>query len=255
MNNKDKYLRDLKKGKLSKMFWVDKIDFRNVIDFGAGDGALYEWLIEEGYSFNYMAIENNKSFVDILEEKGIPNSYRLDRESFDEVYNRYSKTVLVLSSVVHEIMSNKTGYEIEKIFNTLQSFDIEYIVIRDMSYDDNGLCDKPPVFKNNTDFMSAEEYGLMSRFEELREMYSFNEKKLLHEYFLKYHYIENWDTEKNEIYTWFNKDTICEKFPKYECIYKNSYIHPYLNNKLSSTLSRNFLQDTHYEVILRRKKL
>lgn len=224
------YIAKMDKSIPDKCWWYDKIDedVDTVVDFGCGNGALFDYL----RSFvpqitRFIGIDNNEEMRKRATNKNY--CYRnttiisdidglLTLHNFDA-----SRAVFVMNSVIHEILT----YEGSPVFhNLLQKVDkigFRYVVIRDMcmptqnTYIDwlPSLDDRDPhIQKRYLDFCKVVlNYSLF-------ENYTLCDTML--EFLLKYTYTTNWEREKKERYLWHWNDSAKAYLSNNYCINYNS---------------------------------
>lgn len=207
ISNKDIYFKRMRVGMYDKCWWVDKIypEVDTVIDFGCADGSLWEAIkMLCPQITTYYGIENNKEFLDILDEKAVPHYSSIEQLPQDIDWNR---TIVVMNSVVHEICYYQSYTKFMILLKEIRDKGVRHIAIRDMclnaeeyTYLDEDFYDK---------IMNSK---YVSMYKEYVKLANPNELCNQVEFFLKYTYKENWDRECDERYLWdwnfFVKHTI-----------------------------------------------
>lgn len=239
-----------------KLFFVDKIKTRVYIDYGCADGTLLSELdaIYQDPSVFYIGYDQSKEMIDLAKSKwgGIGNI--MFSSNFEDVLNaihtRYNDTTLILSSVLHEILSQ--GITQDEFWETITRLPLKYIVIRDMAFNpiicstklDRYLISK--IYNNNpkqySDF--AAKFGKI--------VYS---TQFCH-YLLKYRYTQNWQRELQEDYFAFDPDVALECLKQYNfyCTYFERFNVPYIVNVIQKDLQIDLNQfgQTHIKMILQK---
>ena len=126
------YLKRMRVGMYDKCWWIDKLypEVDTVIDFGCADGSLLEAIkVLCPQITKYYGIENNKEFFSILDNKLIPHYSSL--ESLPEDID-WSRTIMVMNSVVHEICYYQGETAFKDLFKKIQGLGVRHIAIRDM---------------------------------------------------------------------------------------------------------------------------
>lgn len=229
-----------------KLFFLRHLnnDITTVVDYGCADGALGLALAKES-NLNYYGFDIDKKMLDIANANGISaNNLFYD---FDALLQRVdvSKTILILSSVIHEVYSYCGKYEIEQFWNRVLNSGFKMVSIRDMGLENNKIAygkinPLNAVKVTNKIFERNNDYIPMNYFKDYYQL------------LLKYWYTENWARESKEDYfpitlseiqtiiadSDYNVDR-CEPF----CV-------PYVVNKVKKDLGISLNETTHYKIIL-----
>lgn len=217
-----RYNKEMTKPMEDKLFFIDKLppgDRYLFVDFGCADGALIQNLIGifGNKSCRYVGYDCSETMIafaktsfsggpsDSVEFTSDWNTVEQDIIEWKKL--RY-KTVLILSSVIHEIYSYETEESIKEFWEKTKDFDI--VVIRDMMYADT--------IKRESDQDSTIRIRKGSSSSALRYLEQFEErwgsidenKNLVH-YLLKYRYTINWERECNENYFPISIKTLIDK--------------------------------------------
>lgn len=241
-----------------KLFFLDKInlfEFDTFVDFGGATGDLIkkiqEYLTIQGHDISnkYFYIVDNNPQMQM--RKDLINCQRaINLETFEVSKSR--KTLLILSSVCHEL---------PQIFiPTLIIWAEKYadtIIIRDM-YFDTSNSDVSIPFEIRSRVEKDPKY-----FEMINLAPSFySDTRLIYEYFLKYSYVENWDTEKLENYLSNNASFLIGNLTdSYKILrkpfvksYFETYTLPYKKMKVKEDFNYDMILPTHVKAILTRIK-
>lgn len=121
-----------------KLFFVDRLpgDISVAVDFGCGDGKLLDAVSYElpqlrhliGYDLatDALALAKQRS-PDVFWTPSIAHV----RLKLDALHKAGHKSVLILSSVIHEVLSSGTSWA--AFWETVRSLGCDYVVIRDMA--------------------------------------------------------------------------------------------------------------------------
>lgn len=253
------YNESMTKSLIDKLFFLDKIDnVKCIVDYGCADGALIAFiapLFPDTLFFGYdksaamiaAAIDKNKSNKNTYFSRDIDE---LD-ELLEEKNLRYADCALVLSSVIHEIYSYSTEKEIQNFWQFINYSTFRYIIIRDMCISEaaNRSSLKEDVIKVK---------ALTDKFK-LKQFESFfgsvdNNKNLIH-YLLKTPFSENWEREVRENYLPHPVEYIAGMVynPKYELIYFDNYILPYVAERVKKDFDITIKDYTHVKFIWKRR--
>lgn len=204
ISNYDVYTQRMKVGMYDKCWWVDKIysEIDTVIDFGCADGALREALeIYCPQIINYYGIENNEGFYDTLDFKGI--SYYSDIMNLPNDEINWDRTIIVMNSVVHEILTYQGISAFRDLLHYFRIFNPRHIAIRDMCLTSYLASVYDPKYYNTilgSNF--SDRYWDFIISHPNYEIDYAEDVACAVEFFLKYTYRENWQREKNECYLW-----------------------------------------------------
>lgn len=247
--------------KREKLFFLNKINVRKydyIVDFGCANGRLlYE--IDKHIGKR----KGNTVFIGVDNNPQLEIAYTYNRKfarvsSLDEIGELNGKVLLILSSVLHEV-DNDT---LEQLVNFAQNY-ATTIVIRDMHLQASNRTmskewTKVEYFNKNCSRL-LKPHQLM----QLSDFYNCTSDRYtvrrLYEYFLKYTYVENWETEKHESYFGRGKSNAW-KFAQalspeqFYFKYWKHYILPYKKKQVLADFGYKMRCNTHVKAIIQRKK-
>jgi hypothetical protein len=238
------YNTSMRKALEDKLFFLDKIEVDTLLDYGCADGHLIKSIANK---FKWvMGYDIDKKMILAASKDKPANSYF--STEFDEIspVNRLKNGIL-LSSVIHEVYSY--GADIEQFWQRVWNHD--YVVIRDM------LPSKS--IKRKTileDFVTCRS-KLHSQVIEFEQVYGslVGQQNLLH-FLLKYRYVKNWERELKENYFSLYLEDLLELIPKeFEIVYLNHYCLPWLQNRVRKDFGILIQDNTHLQLILKRRVL
>lgn len=249
------YNERMEAGIKDKLWFVDNLlpEINTIVDFGCADCALGRAL-EHYYpnQFRYIGIDNDPRMRELGAEKGftvvdmLAGLYPLNID--------YDKTVIVFSSVMHELLSYCGRYLTTMYLKEVAGLGFKQIAIRDMSAEyyvgledkieniEGIIKDTPwfPRYKNFIDYCK-----------ENRE----DESNWSLEFFLKYNYSENWQREKEERYLWnWEEITFHILHKAYDEDYNCTFRIPYQVRKIRKDFGFTIPLDTHRKVLYTRKE-
>ena len=256
IKNYDSYTSGMKKSSADKLFWMSKIEKINtVVDFGCADGTLIREMNSEMPDLQYIGYDNSKAMISLA---GIRTPHELEniqyvsdlKESLKE--NNQNKTLLNLSSVIHEVYSYSNINGIDKFWNNVFGYDYGYIAIRDFCVS-RSVNRQSDINDYTKVIRGADELQIMdyeSIWGSLRD-----NRNLIH-YLMKYRYKENWDREVRENYFPITLEQLLSKIPtyKYEIIYFEDYILPFTSSKIKQDFDVDIHDNTHVKLLLRLKE-
>lgn len=249
------YNKAMQKTLLDKVWYLDKIDksVKYLFDFGCADGSMAKFINEMFPDhFEFFLIDNNPEMLKIAEENirdyATPiRAYYCN--SIEEAISQCAdikKSVLVLNSVIHEILSYCDYEEQRKLFETFFQSEFGYIAIRDMH-----LFDLPtfsPSWIHEKD---------LKKYIDFREHYNakgMTFEQVYIEFFLKTDYYANWERERDEKYLWNWLKIITPYIDgNYKIDYEENFSLPYHRRKWKKkfNLSTTNKIKTHKKLLLR----
>lgn len=261
-----------------KLFFLDKMNLSDCIfiDFGCADGTVLQELEKRtGSNKNlraYLGYDISKSMIELAKEKWdgqtqdvyFSNTWQYITERAKWIKENRSasagkiKTVLILSSVIHELYSYCDQSEIAKTWNKVFDLKPDYIVFRDMMWSDTdtGFDVKGFVqrIRNSRSFLTPgrECLDLLSSFE--KEWGTIDKAKNLTHFLLKYRWRVNWDREVEENYFPITLTQFLNKIEtKYEPEYLERVSIPYIQSCIKRDFEFDFPIKTHLKAIFRLK--
>jgi len=247
------YLDRMSYGAIDKLFFVDKIDFDCIVDFGAADGIILEKLKEIKPTVNTVAYEIDGELLQLLKSKDID----LVTNSMKEIQNyikNFKSPILFLSSVIHEIYSYSSQREIVHFWNVIFNSGFKYIVIRDMSYDRSFRTFNLP-YEDIDKVYNKSKDKLIEDFERNWGSIKTDYRTLLH-YLLKYRYEDNWTREVKENYLPISLEKLKEKIPPdWNISYEEYFLLDYIRKTIKEDFDVNITEPTHIKMIIENKSL
>ena len=249
IKNIDVYNAGMRKSMLDKIWWLDKIgdDVDTVLDYGCADGARLSMVHEMNHDMGLIGYDFNKDMIE-LAKGNLPIGYFFDNYAAANTFTPESRTILIASSVFHEIenYSHNVTSEYERIFNN----GYKYIAIRDMFVSEKscGIADQPTVAKVRQQY----DLSKIREFEEHIGSLDFNENLL--QFFLTYRYNENWDREVRENYFPHTIEEFLSKIPDhYEVVHFEHYILPFVRTQVWKDFGVQLTDPTHGKILLKLK--
>lgn len=235
-----------------KLFFIDKIKTSVYVDYGCADGTLLRHLdtIYNDRTIQYIGYDISEEMINLAKSKWAGVGNVLFTSNFNEVLDNINKKqniTLILSSVLHEILSQ--GVSQSEFWDKINLLPIKYIVIRDMAYN--------PIIANTKleRYLPSKMYCITSKqYKDFENKYGKidNSINFCH-YLLKYRYIQNWERELNENYFAFDPDLAIEYLSKYKfyTIYFERFNVPYIVNTLINLvqIDLNKFGQTHVKMI------
>ena len=267
------YTSEMEKGMKDKLFFLKFLDPKmsyNFLDYGCANGKTLEAISncrKNDYD-TFCGFDNLRVMVDLARSQWQGASKKaVFTNKWDERTKR-ENTVLILSSVLHEIYSYLSKSEIEKFWKKIVfSSDAEYIVIRDMcwssdmdrkindEYDKDSLYDYQisshfiPNFLKNSGVTKKQ----IDEFEDIWGSIT-NVKNFLH-LLLKYRYVVNWDREVRENYFSVLDMELYNRVlnSNYNVVYVERFQLPIIEKFTKLGFGTNIDDNTHIKIILKKK--
>ena len=254
ISNYDRYIEEMEKSMSDKLFFIDKIDFDVIVDFGCADGTFLSKLQKIkpnakiiGYDLDD---EMLKKASDKLGKKALLTSNWSD--VIIEV-SKYRNPLLNLSSVIHEVYSYSHANVIKKFWES-QVFggDFKWITIRDMIPSVEMHRNEIDKFRKDVKKVKEKtDIRYLNSFEDRWGIIDDNYRTFVH-FLLKYKYTDNWNREVNENYLPVTLETLKKKIPSnYKIIYEDAFILPFIQEQVKKDFDINISHSTHTKMIIK----
>ena len=253
----DIYINEMEKSMADKLFFLDKVDFDVIVDFGCANGSFLSKI--------KMALPNVKIIgYDLDEEmlnksKGLLGEDALLTANWEEVMTevaKYKSPLLNLSSVIHEVYSYSHSSVIKKFWES-QVFGglFKWITIRDMI--PSVQLQKNEISKFEEDVKKVQELSdpkYLSSFEAKWGTIDDDYRTFVH-YLLKYRYTDNWEREVNENYLPVSLETVKKKIPSsYSITYESDFIVPFIQEQLKKDFGIQITHSTHTKMVIKNNR-
>lgn len=241
-----------------KLFFINKLNFDVIVDFGCADGTFLKNISELEKNIKLIGYDLDTSMINKA-KSNLTNKKALLTSNWNEVINdllKYKNPLLNLSSVIHEVYSYSNPSIISDFWNK-QVFnnDFKWITIRDMIPSTEINKNEISNFKDDAKKVRSKSnsYYLKS-FEKKWGSINSNYKTLMH-YLLKYRYIDNWEREVGENYLPVSLETVKSKIPNdYEIVYEKDFILPFIQNQVRKDFNVEITHSTHTKMIIKNNK-
>jgi ribosomal protein L11 methylase PrmA len=252
INNYDVYTNGMSKSYQDKLFFLDKIkeDVTGIVDFGCADGALIRYMDTNMSDIKLVGYDIDENMVNLAKSK----SNHIFSTNFNECLNSVEaeKSLLNLSSVLHEVYSYSTSGDIELFWERVFDNNFAYIAIRDLCASES--INRP---SNINDYAKVLQRANKEQLADYESIWgSIRENRNLVHYLLKYRYVENWTREVRENYFPLSLERLLSKVPtdKYEIVYFENYMLPFTANKIKEDFDIDLHDNTHVKLLLKRKE-
>jgi len=250
----DDYIEGMKMSMEDKLFFVNKLDFDVIVDFGCANGTFLS--LVQNMKPNVKLIGYDLDDTMLLKAESILGEEALLTSSWQQValeLSKYEKPLLNLSSVIHEVYSYSHSSVIKKFWEQ-QVFggNFKWITIRDMIPSVEIHKGERKSFEEDVKKIRelADPYYLKS-FEDKWSPIDNNYRTLVH-FLLKYRYTDNWDRELNENYLPVSLETLKKKIPSsYKIVFEEDFIVPFIREKVMEDFGINIKHSTHTKMIIK----
>lgn len=244
------YLRRMQNGMDDKLWWVDKVDSKTIVDYGCADGTLLKHIREIHPNYTLIGVDINPDML-VIAQENVPDATFITVDEFFDSHKDYSGATLILSSVIHEIYSYCP--DADEIIANLLSMGFDHIAIRDMFVKTDTVHQTIPIQiidllqkKTNKEMLTdfGECWGL-----------PLTVKRLIH-YLLKYRYVDNWEREVRENYLPIDIEPFVYMVSKYYNIeHFEHYTLPFIKDQIKKDIGLVLDVPTHAKILLTKKEL
>lgn len=263
------YNSDMRKSMGDKLYFLEHLPDSPFlfVDFGCADGSMINELctIFRNYEHQvqFIGYDCSSEMISLAKSKfyGEASDEVVFTSSWDEVSERLKtnkvggKSVIILSSVIHEAYSYSKGQDdIDEFWKRVLGSDFDYIVVRDMMLDP-GL-DK--VYSSVYDRVQISNSKLVEKYQQ--EQFAnrwgtiLTKKNLIH-FLLKYRWKVNWDRELNENYFPIDTTEFYNKVKSsgnYDLSYWERFRVPFLDECFKRDFNIELDKDTHLKAIFKK---
>lgn len=262
VNHVEQYVTRMSMSMPDKLDYLDSVsgDVRVIVDFGCADGDLIHshYVKNSHRAVTYIGYDTNPQMVEIAKSRF---TYSLNTRvrftsDWSEVMEMASKVggkkLLLLSSVIHEVLSYGNESEKDLFWNRVRYSGFDYIAVRDMSYHRSLMKQRtdPQDVRKLVDYLGQDRVMQFERLHgRITNAYSFSHLML------KYRYLDNWEREVAEDYFALDVETFVSKLSghgRYAPIFFQHYRVPFIVNHAWHNLGVEFKTKTHVKIIMER---
>lgn len=264
IHNYKTYDTEMRKSMIDKLFFLDKIDAKVLVDYGCADGVLFD-LVSTIFPFNgdvyspsnfvFLGYDIDEKMVEDADNRGIKNSafttnWNVIEQLVNTPVSKASKTCLIANSLLHEVVHYGTPESIAEFWDRMFNSGFDYIVIRDIAYEPeletHEMQDEAATVRTLADAKQVEDFENIWG--------SLNIRKNLVHFLLKYRYKDNWQREVHENYFANSPADIIAHIPAgYEIAYKEQFALPFNVKTIKRDFGINLTARTHLKLILEKK--
>lgn len=249
----DEYIEGMKLSMEDKLFFVNRLDFDVIVDFGCANGTFLS--LVQNMKPNVKLIGYDLDDTMLSKAESILGEEALLTSNWNQVVSelsKYKNPLLNLSSVIHEVYSYSHSSVIKKFWEQ-QVFggNFKWITIRDMIPSVEIHKGELKSFEDDVKRVKdlADPYYLKS-FEERWEPIENSYRTFVH-FLLKYRYIDNWQRELNENYLPVSLETVKKKIPSsYKIISEEDFVVPFIKEKVMEDFGILIKHSTHTKMII-----
>jgi len=253
----DDYIEGMKMSMEDKLFFVNKLDFDVIVDFGCANGTFLS--LVQNMKPNVKLIGYDLDETMLSKAGSILGEDALLTSSWQQVVlelSKYENPLLNLSSVIHEVYSYSHSSVIKRFWEQ-QVFggNFKWITIRDMIPSVEIHKGERKSFEEDVKKVRelADPYYLKS-FEDRWESIDNSYRTFVH-FLLKYRYTDNWDRELNENYLPVSLETVKKKIPSsYKIISEEDFIVPFIKEKVMEDFGILIKHSTHTKMVILNNK-
>lgn len=246
MTDQTTYCNEMAKGIEDKLFFLDKIEVDNIIDFGCADGQVTRAIAGNTFTEVYGYDKNPQILPDNNHKQ---DQYFSDWPELLSVIPQgeglfQNKTAILFSSLLHEVYSNGEQEDVKgKIFD-LQP---DYIIIRDMYVSDE---DKEGYLSNDTVNAIVDNVSLRLVNHFIRKWGPIvNIGNMIH-FLMKHRFAYNWEYEMQENYLALDDDRIDYWESVGDVVFEEHYPLPYYKDVFKSRYGFDLNVPTHIKLII-----
>ena len=259
------YDHEMCKSMIDKLFFLDKIDAKVLVDYGCADGVLFD-LVSTIFPFNgdvyspsnnaYVGYDIDPQMIADAEKRNIPGSlfttdWEKVRKFVSTPVSKAAKTCLIANSLLHEVIHYGTPESIAEFWDRMFNTGFDYIVIRDIAYEPEletlEMQDEADTVRSQANAKQVEDFENIWG--------SLNIRKNLVHFLLKYRYKDNWQREVHENYFANSPADLLAKIPadKYTVAYKEQFALPFNVKTIKRDFGITLDAKTHIKLILEKK--
>jgi 23S rRNA U2552 (ribose-2'-O)-methylase RlmE/FtsJ len=254
ISNVDNYVEGMQKSLDDKLFFVDKLDFDVIVDFGCANGAFLSKVKKMKPNVKIIGYDLNETMLS--KARAELTSEEILTSNWDEVIREiqgYNSPLLNLSSVIHEVYSYSHPSVVKSFWeNQVFGGDFKWITIRDMI--PSCKIDKDEIESFRKDVQNVRKRAnkfYLESFEKRWGTINDNYRTFCH-FLLKYRYIDNWEREVKENYLPVSLETLKKKIPSnYTIQYEQDFIVPFIQENVGKAFNVKIKHSTHVKMIIK----
>jgi len=244
------YITGMNKSLGNKMWFLDKITPDCIVDFGCADGSLLKKVHESYPDIALIGYDIDGGMEKRFKENNPDIPFTSNWKEAEKFASKYSKSCVLLSSVIHEVYSYSKSTDIPVFWKKVFNSGFKYVVIRDTIPDRIDII-KPKDYQDDVQKVKAKvNKKYLDDFEAKWGPIDQN-YRLFVRFLLTYRYIDNWDRESLENYMPLSYSTLLRRIPSsYKIIDGANYKFEPIAASLKNEYDINLKVNTHLNMIL-----
>lgn len=248
----DSYVAGMKKSIKDKLFFEGLIDndVDTFVDFGCADGQILAQIAADFPEWKLYGVDADEDMIrrasSVCNKAKFVKSLSLINEISED------KTILNLSSVIHEIYSYMKPDNIKALWDEIFRRGFRYISIRDLMIGSS--------VNSESDINDIRKVVRKGDYKQLLDFVNYwgdlrSKRSLIH-FLMKYRYKANWDREVKENYFPITVEQFLNLIPdSYEIVYFNHYILPFTKDVIKRDFGINLCDNTHVKILLKSTRM
>lgn len=257
------YTDNLRKGMVDKLFFLDYLPHEDLLffDFGCADGSLIGALRDDprcqGLNHGFVGYDISNEMIGMAKKKlsRLQSDHTFFTTSWKSAMNHLQKerkshpckTVLILSSVIHEVYSYEAA--VDTFWSRVTDTGFDYITVRDMM--PSKTIDRATEAAVYEQFMNHQQQVLqpnqIADFEQRWGSLS-NNKNLVH-FLLKYRWVINWSREVKENYFPVYAEDFVDRLQSYRTVYYEAFRVKHLDECIMKNFGIQLVDNTHIKAV------
>jgi SAM-dependent methyltransferase len=246
----ESYNIEMRKSMIDKIFFLDKVTTKVIVDFGCADGSTIAFMNILFPEYTYIGYDLSDEMITIAKKKCPFAHFFSDWNKLQEFLETTERPrTVVCNSLIHEVYAYGSPNDVKIFWDRIYSESFDWVVIRDMAVSDSVTRKSDPlsVIRVRKNYNS----DVLAQFE--RKWGSINENWPLVHFLLKYRYKTNWSREVNENYLPISLEDMINLIPKnWDPIDFKHYVLPFIRQKVREDFNIDLQDSTHVQLILKR---
>ena len=257
------YNAGLRKTLLDKAFFMDKVDAEVFVDFGCGDGALIELLARLFPEKTFIGYDKElgqitqaaQRLADVEAHTWFTTDWaEVERANFWTGKSWEGGHCLILSSVIHEVLTESTGRERDEFWERVFGSGFDYVAIRDMMLPPG--AGEPITRGLHKEHLVPHAGDWMLMYEDVRGVPIYTRWQLLDFLLTDLYGPKDFRREAREEYFALRLEELEAEAehpmrPRYETIYQHRFTLPYLRAQVQEKYGITIETPTHIKTVLK----
>jgi len=247
----ESYNIEMRKSLIDKVFFLDKITAKVIVDYGCADGSTIAFMKLMFPEYRYFGFDISEEMLNIARQKVPGVDFYSDWKELRNALIDLEDVAVVCNSLIHEVYAYGSPEDVKVFWSRIYDTEIfDWVVIRDMAVSDSVTRKADPLSVIRV--RKAYDPQLLAQFE--RKWGSINENWPLVHFLLKYRYKTNWAREVNENYLPISLEDLLGLIPDaWDPIYYNHYVLPFTRGTVHKDFNIDLQDPTHVQLILKHK--